>query len=79
MLINGDNYELQVLHTTFDKSECHLFMAEYLKEKIIVDGRSNKAFHENENIISVYDYHYFYSKTLRCKLILVEYTDTKQL
>ena len=79
MLITGSNYEITVLYTTSDKSDCHMFMAEYLKDKIITDGRNSKAFHDNENIISIFDYHYFYSKTLRCKLVLVEYNDVKSL
>ena len=79
MLVNGSNYEISVLYTANDKSDCYMFMSEYLKDKITVDGRYSKAFHESESIISVYEYHYIVSKSLKCKLVLVEYNDIQSV
>lgn len=74
VLINSD-YVFNILYTTEDRSECYSFMTDYIKEKVKIDGKSSKAYHEDENTISIYDYHYIMSKSLRCKIVLVEYTD----
>lgn len=74
LLINGNDLNITILYTTDDKPSCYQFMSEYLKDKNL-DNRNTKAYHESENIICIYDYHYIFSKTLKYKIILIEYRD----
>lgn len=74
VIVNND-CSVQILYTTPHLNDCHLFMAEYISEKMNIDGRFSKAYHDNENTISIYNYHYILPKSLRCKICVIEYCE----
>lgn len=76
LMVNSD-CTATILYTTPQLNECHLFIAEYMNEKLQLDGKFQKAYYETENIISVYNYHYLFPKSLKCKISVIDYIEDK--
>lgn len=68
-------YNVEILFSSSIIAECHLYISKYLKEVLKIDNSNSKAFYENDNQVSIFNYHYIMPKSLKSKLIIVPYDD----
>lgn len=71
----NNNYDCEILKTFTDRASAIEFMNDYVALNYVIDNLNKKAYCKDEKTIIIYNYHYFTSKTIESKIVVVEYLE----
>jgi len=69
----NNNYDCVILNTFTDRALAIEFMNDYVASNYHIDNVNTKAYCKDEKTIIIYNYHYFTSKSIESKIMVVEY------
>jgi hypothetical protein len=73
VILVNDAHEASILFTTDQKSNAHLFINNFVKEKYQLSPYLKGLF--EDDCVSIYQYNLIFPKNLKCKIMIVSFVD----